>query len=91
MAEQGSYPLNGRILGPNDTVTGVATGQTADIPLSVLSAFILNSSAAPSGPTASRPVPSFVGQMYFDTDLGFTVWAKVLLPAVWVNAAGVTS
>jgi len=36
MAEQGSYPLNGRALGPTDTCTGVVTGQTADITLSVL-------------------------------------------------------
>lgn len=92
MAEQGSYPLNGRTLAGTDTVTGVVTGQTADIPLSVLAAFIaLAGSALTSGPTASRPnPPSFVGQPYFDTTLGFMVWASSILPIIWVDAAGVS-
>lgn len=36
MAEQGSYPLNGRVpgLSSKDSVTGVVAGATADIPLS---------------------------------------------------------
>ena len=92
MAEQGSYPLNGRALQPTDNVTGVVTGQTADIPLSVLAVFILGSGGAGSisGPTTSRPnPPNFVGQGYFDTTLGFMVWASQIAPAVWVDAAGV--
>jgi len=90
MAEQGSYPLNGRTLQGTDTCTGVVTGQTADIPLSVLAAFILAAGGgATSGPTLNRPVPTFIGQSYFDTTLGFTVWASQLLPSVWVDAAGV--
>ena len=90
MAEQGSYPLNGRSLAPTDNVTGVVTGQTADIPLSVLSAFILGA-AATAGPTPGRPSPpGFVGQGYFDTTLGFMVWAKQVLPPIWVDAAGVS-
>jgi hypothetical protein len=89
MAEQGSYPLNGRSLAPTDTVTGVVTGQTADIPLSLLTAFV-NVGVATSGPTSSRPTsPLFIGQGYFDTTLGFMVWAKQLLPPIWVDAAGV--
>jgi len=92
MAEQGSYPLNGRTVAGTDTCTGVVTGQTADIPLSVIAAYVLAyaGSGAASGNTASRPAPpSFVGQAYFDTTLGFTIWAKQLLPTVWVDAAGV--
>jgi len=89
MAEQGSYPLNGRTLQPTDTVTGVVTGQTADIPLSVLASF-LAIGGTPSGPTTSRPTPTFVGQPYFDTTLGFMVWASQLSPSVWVDAAGVS-
>jgi hypothetical protein len=90
MAEQGSYPLNGRSLAGADTLTGVVTGQTADVPLSALSAFITGGgSGTGSGPTSNRPVPSFVGQPYFDTTLGFMVWAKQLAPAVWVDSAGV--
>ena len=88
MAEQGSYPLNGRTLASTDTVTGVVSGQTADIPLSALATFI-GSNQPQSGPTGNRPVPTFVGEQYFDTTLGFVVWARQLLPAVWVDAAGV--
>lgn len=87
MAEQGSYPLNGRTLAPTDTVTGVVTGQTADIPLSTLSSFVAIGGAL-SGPTTARPVPTFIGQPYFDTTLGFMVWCSVIQPAVWVSASG---
>jgi len=92
MAEQGSYPLNGRTVAGTDTCTGVVTGQTADIPLSTLAAFILGAGATGlSGTTAQRLliVPSYVGQPFFDTTLGFMVWAKQILPSVWVDAAGV--
>lgn len=88
MAEQGSYPLNGRILAGTDNVTGVVTGQTADIPVSVLAAFIVSN--VTSGPTVSRPVPTIVGQPYFDTTLGFMVWAKQFSPVIWVDAAGIS-
>lgn len=89
MAEQGSYPLNGRGLAPTDTVTGVVSGQTADIPLSVLSTFIVGSSTL-YGPTTSRPTPATISQSYFDTTLGFMIWCKQVSPAIWVNAAGVS-
>lgn len=91
MAEQGSYPLDGRTLSSTDNVTGVVAGQTADVPLSVLSAFILSGvSGGGSGPTSGRPFPpAFVGQGYFDTTLGFMVWASLIVPPTWVDAAGV--
>ena len=89
MAEQGQYPLNGRTLQPTDNVTGVVTGQTADIPLSVLLTFVL-SGAPISGATIMRPIPTFVGQGYFDTTLGFMIWAKQISPAIWVAASGVS-
>lgn len=89
MAEQGSYPLNGRTLASTDTVTGVVTGQTADIPLSVLATFI-GSNQPQYGPTTNRPVPGFIGEQYFDTTLGFMVWAKQISPSIWVDAAGVS-
>jgi hypothetical protein len=93
MAEQGNYPLNGRTLQGTDNCTGVVTGQTADIPLSILAAFILTTAGAGliSGPTASRPSPpGFVGQGFFDTTLGFMVWVQQISPAVWVTASGVS-
>ena len=89
MAEQGSYPMNGRQLQSTDTVTGVVTGQTADIPLGLIVSFVNFGSSAGSGPTVNRPTPALIGQGYFDTTLGFMVWAKQLLPAIWVDAAGV--
>ena len=91
MAMQGSYPLNGRSVAGTDTCTGVVTGQTADIPLSVIAAFVLGGgSSSGSGPTSGRPVvPSFVGQPYFDTTLGFMVWVKQIYPSIWVDGAGV--
>lgn len=92
MAEQGSYPLNGRTLQSTDTCTGVMSGQTADIPISVLAAFFATGSGTvSSGTTATRAtiVPSFIGQFYFDVTLGFPVWIKQISPAIWVDAAGV--
>lgn len=38
--QQGNYPIGDRVLAPTDTVTGVVTGTTADIPLSALGAYI---------------------------------------------------
>lgn len=93
MAEQGSYPLNGRSLAGTDTATGVVTGQTADIPLAALATFILGGGATSgSGSTTARLalVPTFIGQPFFDTTLGYMMWVKQITPAVWVNAAGVT-
>jgi len=87
MAMQGQYPLGNRTLANSDTVTGVVTGQTADIPLNVLAVFLSNTTQ--SGPTSSRPTPLAVGQSYFDTTLGFMVWCKQIIPVIWVNAAGV--
>jgi hypothetical protein len=91
MAEQGSYPLNGRTLQATDTCTGVVTGQTADIPLSALSAFFQVALVPLSGPTVSRPSPaSYLGQPYLDTTLGIMIWASQLsTPSIWIDAAGV--
>jgi predicted small integral membrane protein len=42
------------------------------------------------GTTAQRPTSNvYVGQMYFDTTLGYPVFVKTLAsPIVWVNGAG---
>lgn len=90
MAAQGQYPIGNRSLQPADTVTGVVSGTTADIPLGLLQQFVF-SGAASSGPTANRPAGSFIGQGYFDTTLGFMVWISSLGPTQWVNAAGATA
>lgn len=92
MAEQGSYPMNGRSLAGTDTATGVVTGQTADIPLSALATFILGGgSSSGAGTTTQRQAltPTFIGQPFFDLTLGYMMWAKQITPAIWVNAAGV--
>lgn len=41
-----------------------------------------------SGPSTSRPVPTTVGQAYFDTTLGKQINAKTLIPPVWVDGIG---
>jgi hypothetical protein len=40
MGQQGSYPIGGRTLAGGDTLTGVVTGATADVPLTKLGAFL---------------------------------------------------
>jgi len=46
-----------------------------------------------SGSTSSRPTANlYVGQVYFDTTLGFPVWVKTPGSSpVWVNASGAPS
>lgn len=46
-----------------------------------------------TGDTANRPVdssqnPLFIGQMYFDSTLGYAIWVKSRNPTVWVNGSG---
>ncbi len=88
--QQGSYPLNGRVLGPNDTATGVATGKTADIPLGVLAAFV--GANLPVGAGAVRPASPLLWQLWIDTTLGpygqLIYCAQVSPTVVWVNSAG---
>lgn len=38
-----------------------------------------------SGPTASRPVPLKVGQLYYDTTLGYEIVATSISPPTWVS------
>lgn len=46
-----------------------------------------------SGATSARPTTNlYVGQVYFDTTLGFPVWVKSTGSSpVWVNAQGAVS
>ena len=41
-----------------------------------------------SGTTEQRPIPTLIGQAYFDTDLGKQINAKSLDPVVWVDGIG---
>lgn len=41
-----------------------------------------------SGTTEQRPIPTLIGQAYFDTDLGKQINAKTLSPVVWVDGIG---
>ena len=45
-----------------------------------------------SGPTASRPTSNmdgrFIGEPYYDTDLGIPIWLQSVNPDVWVDATG---
>jgi hypothetical protein len=40
------------------------------------------------GAGAVRPIATFVGQPFFDTNLGQPIWCLSPSPLVWVNAAG---
>ena len=40
-----------------------------------------------SGTTANRPAQKFIGQPYFDTTLGYMIWAN---GSVWKDASGNT-
>ena len=43
-----------------------------------------------SGTTAQRPIPTRIGQAYFDTDLGKPIWCKTVETPVWVDGIGTT-
>lgn len=53
----------------------------------ITAATIADVVAPASGATGSRPTPTIVGQVFFDTTLGKPVWWK---GAVWVDATGAT-
>lgn len=57
---------------------------------SLLNTVIVNGTGVQSGPTSARPIPTIVGQTYFDTTLGEPIWCKITTGPVWVNAAGVS-
>jgi hypothetical protein len=46
MGQQGSYPIGARVLAAIDTLTGVVTGKTADVPLSALFAYVCGGAGA---------------------------------------------
>lgn len=41
-----------------------------------------------SGASVDRITPWYVGQAYFDTDLGKPIWCSSLDPVTWVDATG---
>lgn len=86
MPQLGQYPMNGRVLAPTDTMTGVVTGAVADVPLATLAQFILGAGGS-AGPT--RPSPQYQGQPFYDTTLGQPIWCQQISPPIWHNAAGV--
>jgi len=48
---------------------------------------IITPAAPQSGTSAQRPTSTYIGQFYFDTTLGFPIWASVI-GTTWVDAAG---
>lgn len=76
------------------TVVRAQEGTTA-LPFQIDSRFEMRITAATitdvvapvSGATGSRPTPTIVGQVFFDTTLGKPVWWR---GAVWVDATGAT-
>jgi hypothetical protein len=78
-------------LGQDITAKGGATASPWRAWLQAL--FTMTAPLGTNGTTAQRPVPSqqvplYIGQMYFDTTLGYPVFVKSLNPTVWVNGAG---
>jgi hypothetical protein len=78
-------------LGQTITAKGGATSSPWFAWLSQL--FTVAAPLGSNGTTARRPVPSpqlalYIGQMYFDSTLGYPVFIKSLNPTVWVNGAG---
>jgi hypothetical protein len=57
-------------------------------PEDVDSAIALKADKITSGTTAQRPIPTYIGQAHFDTDLGKQINAKTLDPIVWVDGIG---
>lgn len=87
--QQGNYPIGSRVLAGTDTVTGVVTGATADIPISAIAAYVAKNGNN-GGTTAARPASPGLYQPYFDTTLGQPIWCSQITPSIiWVNAAGV--
>lgn len=58
MAKQGSYPMGVRTLATGDTLTGVVTGATADVPIETMKAYTDGAAAAAlTGAVSWDPVP----------------------------------
>ncbi|MDN7881248.1 hypothetical protein [Burkholderia aenigmatica] len=89
--KQGSYPIGNRALQPTDTLTGVASGATADVPLSLLTQYI-NENFFPALVGSVRPAAPALGQLFIDLTLGpygQLIYCAQTLPTVWCNTAGV--
>lgn len=84
-------------LGPAPLNAPLVTGDTRSIAPAwrawFSQLFGVAQSLGTNGTTAQRPigtaqVPLYVGQMFFDSTLGYPVFVKSLNPTVWVNGAG---
>lgn len=66
-----------------DVRAGVLTS-----PWAVWFALVRDQAIPDSGTTALRPTAVYVGQMYFDTTLGYPVWCSNVSTQTWVDAQG---
>ena len=57
-------------------------------PEDVDSAIALKADKTTSGTTATRPIPTHIGQTHFDTTLGRPIWCKTVETPVWVDSTG---
>ncbi|KVH29601.1 hypothetical protein [Burkholderia cepacia] len=89
--KQGSYPIGSRTLQPNDTLTGVVTGATADVPMSAVLQY-LNTNFFPALVGSIRPAAPILGQLFIDLTLGPNgqlIYCAQISPVVWCNTAGI--
>lgn len=68
-----------------DVRAGVITS-----PWAVWFALVRDQVVPDSGATTARPTASYVGQMYFDTTLGYPIWCDDTDAQTWVDAQGNT-
>jgi hypothetical protein len=54
----------------------------------IVAAWLNDVNSAIYGAGLTRPIATFVGQVFFDTSLGQPIWCLSPSPLVWVNAAG---
>lgn len=87
MAQQGTYPIGVRTLANNDTLTGVVTGTTADVPLSAVKTFI-GTSLAPAFTKGSFTISNasnFTIPLFVPGTLQLIVPIKTSIPSEGVD------
>lgn len=98
MSQQGTYPIGVRTLTGSDTLTGVVTGTTADVPLSAVKTYIGGSALASALTTASImvanaanfTVPLFVpGTLQLVAPVKTSVLAGGITPVILKDVGGV--
>lgn len=89
MAQQGSYPIGTRVLVATDTVTGVVTSLTADIPLNALATFVQNyigTNTPLTVPQGGTGATTLSGYLFGNGTLAIT--ASTTIPSTAITGLG---